>query len=72
MKLTLANARETFFRDRLKPLVKFDRLAYSGNNLLHLVVMAQTVVQMSQRTIEKGFVNISELLYFSQLFWNVV
>lgn len=72
MKLTSANARETFFRDRLKPLVNFDRLASSGNNLLHLVVMAHTVVQMSQITLEKGIVNVSELLYFSQLFWNVV
>lgn len=40
-----------------KPLVKFDSLASSGNNLLHLVVMAHTVVQISQRTLEKGFVN---------------
>ncbi len=37
MKFTLANARETFSRDHLK-LVKFDRLASSVNNLLHLVV----------------------------------
>ncbi len=51
MRFTLANARETFSRDHLKPLVKFDRLASSGNNLLHLVVMGHTVVQMSQRTL---------------------
>lgn len=72
MKSTLANAKETVFRDHMKPLFKFDRLASSGNNLLHLVVMAHTVVQMTQRTLEKDFVNISEELYFNQLFWNVV
>lgn len=58
-----------FFKDHLKDLVKFGGLESSGNNLLHLVVMAHTDSDESKNLRKRPctFLN-----YFSQQLWKVV